>query len=310
MGWETRGSDRKYFYRSVRLSDGRIRKMYIGNGMLAEVESQWLERKAAVRRQLSDERQQTAAAESLLQRHLRSTSDVTHALMLSVGYTNERSRGWRTLKMIDANTINDENVPSATEDNEPSFADLREAASQGDPSAIPALRRILRQHPEYVWACGDLASQTQLQWIDLIAGQNFFWRECLLLKMAEHKRELMAETNGTVVEKMLVDQAISTWLQLYFHEGREAKGPADTVQISEHRLKKIESAFNRHMKSLNALASMKSINFTKRMVEAMKSVTQVSDNVPTESVSSPAVQPGHNRLRESFSRAFKSAPMN
>ncbi len=310
MGWETRGGDKKYFYRSVRLSDGRRRKKYIGNGMLAEVESLWLERKAAVRRQLSEERQQTAAAESLLKRHLRSTSDVTHSLMLSIGYANQRSRGWRTLKMIDANTINDENVPTATEDYEPTFGDLREAASQGDRTAIPALRRILRQHPEYIWSCGDLASQTQLQWIDLIAGQNLFWRECLLLKMAEHKRDLMAETNGTVVEKMLVDQSIATWLQLYFHEGREAKSPADNVQISEHRLKKIESAFNRHMKSLNALASMKSINFTKSMVEAMKSVTQDVDDDQSESASSPVVQPTHNRFRDSFSRAFESAPMN
>jgi len=68
VAWETRGSDKQYLYLSERLSDGRIRKKYIGTGLLAEVESLWLERKAAVRRQLGEERQRTAAAESLLKR--------------------------------------------------------------------------------------------------------------------------------------------------------------------------------------------------------------------------------------------------
>ena len=312
MAWETRGSDKQYLYLSERLSDGRIRKKYIGTGLLAEVESLWLERKAAVRHQLSEERQQTAAAESLLKQHLRSTSDVTHALMLSMGYTNEKSRGWRRLPMIAPNENTNELGHSTTEDNEPSFSELVNAARQGDRSAIPALRQMMQENPELAKFNGDLATNTQIAWIKLIAGQNLYYRECLLMKMAELRRELIAETNGTVVEEMLIGQAISTWLQLNYHEGREAKRPAENIQLSEYRLKKIESAFNRHMRSLNALASMRSLNFTSRMAQAMTSLSQDTGGEQPNLCSPPVPvsRTNGNRLRDSFSRSLESVPMN
>jgi len=311
VAWETRRSDKQYFYLSQRLPDGRIRKKYIGTGLLAEVESLWLERKASVRRQLSEERQQTAAAETLLKQHLRSTTVVTHALMLSMGYTNERSRGWRNLPMIAPHEANNEIAPSATEDNEPSFSELVNAARQGDRSVIPALRRVMRENPELAKNNGDLASQTQIHWIDLIAGRDLYRRECLLMKMATLKRELLAETRGTVVEEMLVDQAISTWLQLYYHEDREATSPAANIQIGEYRLKKIESAFNRHMRSLNALTALKAVQFSQKMVNAMEATTSDdgSNQAAALSVTSRTKTNG-NRLTNAFGRAFEPIPMN
>ena len=311
MAWETRRSDKQYFYRSERLPDGRIRKKYIGKGLLAEVESLWLERKAAVRRQLSEERKQTAAAETLLKQHLRSTSDVTHALMLSIGYTNERSRGWRHLPMIAPNNANNELANASEEGSEPSFSELANAARQGDRSAIPALRRMMRENPELAKNNGDLASQTQIHWIDLIAGRDLYYRECLLMKMAQLKRELIAETNGTLVEQMLVDQAISTWLQLYFHEDREAVRPAENMQIGEYRLKKIESAFNRHMKSLSALTALKAVQFNQKMVNAMEATTSDdgSNQAAALSVTSRTKTNG-NRLTNAFGRALEPIPMN
>ena len=309
MAWETRSSDRQYFYLSERLSDGRIRKKYIGTGLLAEVESLWLERKAAVRRQLSEERQQTLAAESLLKQHLRSTTDVTHALMLSMGYTNERSRGWRrrTMNMIAPNDVNNEIVPVATEDDEPSFPELVKAARQGDRSVIPALRRMLRANPDLAKNNGDLASQTQIHWIDLIAGKDLYRRECLLMKMAELKRELIAETNGTVIEEMLVDQVISTQLQLYFHEDREASAPAANIQLGEYRLKKIESAFNRHTKSLGAVAAMKALQFTPKMGKLLENEAGEAVDRPTRQ--NPLPSPT-NRLNGVFGRSLEPSSAN
>ncbi len=310
MAWETRSGSWKYFYLNQRLPDGRIRKRYFGSGLLADIESLRCEKRADLRRQLSEERQQTAAAESLLKQHLRSTNDVTHALMLSIGYTNERSRGWRRLNMIAPNEVNNENVPCTTDDNEPSFSELVKAARQGDRSAIPALRRMMQKNPELAKNNGDLASQTQIHWIDLIAGQDLYRRECLLMKVAVLKRELMSETNSTLVEQMLVDQAVSTWLQLYYHEGREATSPAENIKLGEYRLKKIESAFNRHMRSLNALASMRAINFTKRMAEAMTKV--IPDTAPErrQAFSKPATHNNVNRIGDAFSRILEPVPMN
>ena len=306
MAWETRGGKDEYFYLSQRLSDGRIRKKYIGKGLLANVESLWLERKAAVRRQLSEERQRTAAAETLLKQHLRSTTDVTHALMLSIGYTNERSRGWRRLPMIAPNE--NTNELAATEaSTEPSFQELVKAARQGDRSAIPALRRMMQANPELAKNTGDLASQTQIHWIDLIAGQDLYRRECLLMKVAGLKRELIAETNGTLVEQMLVDQAISTWLQLYYHEDREAVRPAENIQLGEYRLRKIESAFNRHMKSLGAVAAMKAVQFTPKMGKLLENEADDAVDRPKRQTSLPSPT---NRLNGVFGRSLEPSSAN
>jgi len=307
VAWETRGGKEEYFYLSQRLPGGRIRKKYIGTGLLAEVESLWLERKAAVRHQLSEERQQTAAAESLLKQHLRSTSDVTHALMLSMGYTNEKSRGWRRLPMIAPNENTNELGHSTTEGNEPSFSELANAARQGDRSAIPALRRMMQANPELARNNGDLASQTQIHWIDLIAGQDLYRRECLLMKVADLKRELIAETNGTVVEQMLVDQAISTWLQVHFHEDREAIRPAENIQLGEYRLRKIESAFNRHMKSLGAVAAMKAVEFAPKMGKLLKNEADDAVDRPTRQTSLPSPT---NRLNGVFGRSLEPSSAN
>ena len=135
---------------------------------------------------------------------------------------------------------------------------------------------MLRENPKLAKNNGDLAGQTQIHWIDLIAGQDLYRRECLLMKVAKLKRELFVETNGTVVEEMLVDQAISTWLQLYYHEDREATRPAANIQLGEYRLRKVESAFNRHMKSLGAVAAMKAVQFARRWANywKMRQVTQ------------------------------------
>ena len=318
MAWETRGNRKSYFYRSERDGD-RVRKTYIGSGLLAEVESIRLERKAMLRAQIASEQKQTLKAETLLKQQIRSTTDITIGLMTSVGYTNERYRGWRKLPVT---------APQQTDDNdndnddkqklsapEVSFSELVKAARQGDRSAIPALRGMLRENPELARNNGDLSSQTQIHWIDLIAGRDLHRRECLLMAMAQLKQELIAETNGTVVENMLVEQAISTWLQLNYHEDREATRPTENIKLGEYRLKKIESACNRHTRALNALASMQSLNFTNKMAQAMASLSQDTGRQQRDLPSSPDSRPHHsrphhNRLSNAFSRSFDPIPMN
>ena len=212
--------------------------------------------------------------------------------------------------MIAPQKANDEHSTAADDSKELSFEELVKAARQGDRSVIPELRKILWANAELVKCNGELASKTHIHWIDLIAGRDLHYRECLLLKVAELRRELIAETNGTVVEEMLVDQAVSTWLQLYYHEDCEATAPAQNIQVGEYRLRKIELAFNRHLRSLNALASMKAINFTKRMAETMKSAVTDCGAGQRKSSSEPASEANGNRLRDAFSRSLEPVPMN
>lgn len=318
MAWETRDGGNQYFYLNQRLPDGRVRKKYFGNGMLAEVESLRLDINAVARRQLATERQLTATGESLLKQHLHSTRDVTHALMIAIGFTNERSRGWRPIPMIslketdqeDKHENSQEHDGNPAGEDQPSFKELVNAARNGDRSVMPALRKIVWANPELIINNGDLASQTMIHWIKLISGRDLYYREALIMNVVALTRILIRETNGTLVEKMLVEQAVSTWLQLYYHEDREATDPAENIKVGEFRLKKIESAFNRHMRSLNALASMRTINFTERMVETMRAA--VPDTVLEHYESGPKAVPHtfENRIRDRFSRSLEPVPMH
>lgn len=71
MGWETRGN-RRYFYRSKRIG-GKVRKVYLGCGQLAELASQQLADRRARR-----EVEQAQLAE--LQAHFASLNDITEGL--------------------------------------------------------------------------------------------------------------------------------------------------------------------------------------------------------------------------------------
>jgi hypothetical protein len=135
---------------------------------------------------------------------------------------------------------------------------------------------MLWANPELTKNNGDLASQTQIRWIDLIAGHDLYFRECLLLKLADFKRKLRAETSGSVVEEMLAEQAASTWLEVNFHQNREAVDPADSIRAGEYRLKKSESAFRRHMKTLEALTSVKTL----LSVKVVKEPIPIDESAP------------------------------
>jgi hypothetical protein len=310
MAWEQRGKNSLYFYLNRRLPDGRIQKQYYGCGIKAELESIRLEKKAEIRRQLHAERQLTAVGDSLLQQHVLSTTDVVHGLMLMAGYNNERSRGWRPLKMIAPQEST--NVPLSTEpaQAEASFSELVKAARQGDRSVIPALRRMMQENPDLAANNGDLAAKTAIHWVDLIAGKDLYYRECLLMRVAELRAQLTAETNGTIVEAMVVEQCVSTWLQLYHHENREATRPAESIQLGEFRLKKIESAFKRYMKSLGALSALKAVRFDRRMRECLAPPANRTGSEQRALLDGPTNLLEKNRLSDSFEQMFEPAPVN
>lgn len=302
MAWETRGNH-IYFYLSQR-SDGRVRKRYFGNGLQAEVEAMRLERKQTQRAVLVREKQLTASVDVLLSQHVQSTRDLVDASLLVAGFHNPKSRGWRRRRMIASNTAAESQEPARETQPQPTFPELVQAARQGDRSVIPALRKMLWAHPELTKNNGDLASVTQIRWIDLIAGHDLYFRECLLLKLADFKRKLRAETNGSVIEELLVDQAASTWLEVNFHQNREAVDPADCIRVGEYRLKKSESAFRRHMKALSALTSVKTLLPVKVAEEPAACLAAASE------APQPDRGTAENRIEALFERSFSCSGLH
>lgn len=168
-------------------------------------------------------------------------------------------------------------------------------ARRGDASAASQIRKMLNDDPNLFGPLGQVACKVQSKWIGLIAGGDLFEKEMLLRATAKMRQSLIDEGTGTMMERILVEQVVSTYLQLNFHELREAQAPADDIHIAEHRLKKIESASKRHLKAMGALATLRSMS-NRRDVEAN------SFNVclkPTETRTGPAPGQGQTAMRSS-----------
>ncbi|PHS11659.1 MAG: hypothetical protein COA78_09090 [Blastopirellula sp.] len=100
MGWEKRGQAGPYYYRSVRLPNGKVRKLYFGNGVVAYLEIKRIaEAKAALQAEkqaILKEQRRTAEAEQLVDELVELSSLLFEATMLSAGYWRGRDYGkWR-----------------------------------------------------------------------------------------------------------------------------------------------------------------------------------------------------------------------
>ncbi len=150
-----------------------------------------------------------------------------------------------------------------------SFAELKEAAQQGDYRVIPALRGMLKKQPE-LWA-GEpsLVRRGQAMLIHSTAGKNLFLNQQYLHEMAEMKKKLLAETNGSLVEEMIVDQVIYTWFQTHGCRIQEVSRQSDNIQIKEFLSRQAQAAMQSQLKSLEALVKVKLITAGRNLLDSL-----------------------------------------
>lgn len=212
------------------------------------------------------------------------------------------------IKPIETET--EEAMPAEAEPrNESSRADLDELVSlarRGDHDAARQLRAILNKEPDLFGPRGQLAAKVQAKWIRTIAGQDLFEKEMMLRATAKLRKSLISEGNGTELERLAVEQVISSFLQLTYHEHREAVCPASDLKIAEHRANQIERASRRHMKALGALTTLRLL--------APKVNRQQRCPLPEKRqearISFEPTQGSSNRLTRAFDRSLDLVAMN
>lgn len=135
--------------------------------------------------------------------------------------------------------------------------EVREAigrARRGDASAVPLLRELMARHPALWQRYGDLAAGVERSWIALAGGTDLLVRESTAL-YADRLRAELTRPSATPVERLLVERAVATWLQLQYFSGVEA---ADLDQraspkLLEYRGRRQAQAQRMHEKALAAL---------------------------------------------------------
>ena len=265
MAWETR-SRRQYYYRSERGDDRRVRKKYFGRGAdafaAAAEDERRRQRDFDVRQQIADELKKTATAQ-LLTKDLQSEAmSMLSAILLARGLHRQNYGQWRRRRggMIAINSRDKTNTDmSETLTDKEARTQIRELAvkaQEGDINAVVEIRRLLRQNPNIYQTIGDLANHSHRAWVDVIAEKDVELREMLIHRVGDMKKQLRVESTDTAITRLVIDQVVGTWLQLYYAEMRDAIDSSPSLKVAEFRLKQLESAHRRHVKSIGALATL------------------------------------------------------
>ena len=117
----------------------------------------------------------------------------------------------------------------------------------------------LAGYPDLFQGLGQAALKVQTKWIRAITGSDLFEREMALRATRELREALLAEGSGTQLEKLVVEQVISSQLQQAYHESSEAETASRGAEVSKYRQDAIERASRRHMKALGTLANLRTL---------------------------------------------------
>ena len=276
MPWEERGKNR-YFYKKVKQPDGKWKKTYFGKGLRAEVEAMLYEKQQAQKRMQRKTSKQVADAKAAQKRQEKSTFKLVDLMMAGDGYHNPDFRGWR--KISKAKSKNGANPMEDKQPNEQNcdMLDVKqciERAQQGDASVLQDLKKHIQENPQLITENADLATSTHHKWIALLSKNDLFKGQCLWDEIHHLKEKLIKEGNGTTVEKLIIDQVISTYLQIYYHEQENMERLSFCSEVPASETKALEATFNRHMRSLCTYSAINAISAKAQIEKAVNSAME------------------------------------
>lgn len=146
-------------------------------------------------------------------------------------------------------------------DNEPANAleqlhSLIAPAKEGDATAIAQIRELLDCNPCLSQQIGDLGGHVERAWLGLIAKHSPHVLEAIEGNLAAMRDELAGDT-ASPLERLLVAQVVSSWLQVRVFEivaashGASATSPRRQT-ASIHR--RLDQAQRRHLAAIKSLA--------------------------------------------------------
>jgi hypothetical protein len=135
---------------------------------------------------------------------------------------------------------------------------LVERARQGDRAVLPKLREYLDGHPEVWQQFGDLSSHVRESWLDLIAGEDLFLRECVSRRAAALQADLEGDAPHPLIQ-LLAGRVVSAWLQVDYWEGRYAQTDTNLIKALEFLQKRMHQAHQRYLAATKALVAVKTL---------------------------------------------------
>ncbi len=148
--------------------------------------------------------------------------------------------------------------PNPTSDDWKALNAIINKANDGDQEALTKLRNFLDNNPQVWGHVGDLSRTAEKAWVGLISNGDSLAAESIQRKLTKLKEELL-DDSVTVIEKMLADTVVATWLELHYLRSVDADTTNRTVTQGSLILKRLESAQRRHFNSLKQLTQIRKL---------------------------------------------------
>jgi hypothetical protein len=166
------------------------------------------------------------------------------------------------------------------------LARLLDRAEKGDRSVLPELRKLLDDQPRLWQGYGDLGLQARGSLIQLTAGTNLLLSETLLRKTASMKGELAGES-ASVLERLLADRVVATWLELNYLEALLAQPGVTSEARSKVLERRQDAADRRHA------AAVKMLAVVRKLLTASPSPVQIATRLDGQN---PALRRGREGI--------------
>ena len=310
MAWEKRASGHQYFYLCKRSPDGRVHKQYFGKGPRAEVESMRLDFKVREREQEKIRRSKFESLDSLADECMKAFMQLFEAHLYAAGYHNPKSRGWRKrrsvqmIKQMECEQRKQEDTePESGEgvsEEEISLGELIRRCRAGDEEARMTLREFMQENPDLFSRLGHITAKVQAEWVRAISGPDLFEREMMLKRASELRKGLLDEGSGSHLERLVVDQVLTTHLEQGFHQLIEARCVGKGVNLPKYQVEASQRASKRHEKALAALTTIRAIKFQQTAIDPIRPAEP-----PKESSEADIRTPTHlgaNRISGAFDK--------
>jgi len=315
LAWEKRKNGTEYFYLSRRLPDGRVRKQYCGNGFLAHAE--WLR---LVRRRKEKERQQRIKEElfeldAMAESYARSTRLLMEAQLYAAGFHNPKSRGWRkrrseqVIKPAVAEEVKEDTGTQAEIVEETvSLNEVIRRCRAGDQNALVTLRRFMSENPGFFKDHGHITAKVQAAWIRALSGPDLFDRQMILARTSELRQGLLAEGNGSHLDRLIVDQVVTSHVEQGFHQLIEARCTGKGIELPRYQVDASQRATKRYEKSLSALSTIRELAPKLGLAREV----DIEEPAKEEPLNHPTWQDAAvtNRLTAIFDKTLEPVPMN
>ncbi len=244
-------------YRSERIN-GQPRRVYVGSlndpvtRILVDADHLQRATQTASQKAAADEVESYARIEPALRLLATETNRLTRQLRFQRRRRKPKGYVITIFKNGIPMTETDTSKPLRTTISEDDFDELVENAATGDESAVEELRQALRGNPAIYEALGDLARHVQMVLIDLAAPDSVAMRESVRLNLNSVRQELRNEGRGTTLEKLLVEQVVTSMLDVCIQRVALAQDhPSETHRKRCERC--VERAQKRHLAALKAL---------------------------------------------------------